>query len=309
MTLEEIFTVLASGQVLTETEVEVVVRSQLARYGVSAHDGRFDASAYKLLDALRIQSQLSESTRAWLRNFAVVACIESTNTKLLEQAQVGDIDGYALVAEVQTGGRGRRGRRWVSPFAQNIALSVGVSIDRPIAEIGAVSLVIGLATASTLEAFGLSEVRLKWPNDVLLDQRKIGGILVELADTGRPAKLVVGIGVNVLSAPGVDVTGEYRATRILDHLAACSRNDLVAHLIDSVHATVREYERLGFEAFRHRWQQRDGLAGQEVILHGVEPPVRGIGIGIDHDGAYQIQTGTKIERAMGGNLSLRAYKI
>ena len=307
MTLEEAFAALANGRQLRTTDVDATIGSQLAEYGVACVDGVFGERDCEFLNATTIESNLNESTRAWLRRIEALPCTESTNSDLLERSRDMEIDGWIRVAEVQTRGRGRRGRQWVSPFAKNVAVSIGVAIDRSTAEIGAISLAVGLHTATTLDRFGIDDARLKWPNDVLIGQRKVGGILIELADAQRPARLVVGIGINVNDAPGRDVTGDYLATRVVDHGVSCSRNSLVAQLINSTHDAIRQFETSGFAVFKEAWEQRDTLRGRQVVLMGVEPPVLGTGIGIDNEGAYLIQTGEGVERAIGGELSLRVY--
>lgn len=305
MDLEEAFVVLAQGRQLEEIALDASVRSRLAEYGVLVKEGVLSLERSELLDSATIESGLNDAARKWLRQLDVLACTESTNSDLLELSRDRDIDGWVRTAEVQTGGRGRRGRQWVSPFAKNVALSVGISIDRSTAEIGAISLAIGLATAHALDAFGIEDVNLKWPNDVLIGQRKVGGILIELADAQRPASLVIGIGINVNDAPGLDVTGDYRATRIVDHCGSCLRNSLVARLISGIHEAVRRFEAFGFDVFKESWELRDVLRGQRVTLTGVEPPIEGTGAGIDGEGAYLIEADTGIERAIGGELSLR----
>ena len=305
MDLEEALVALVNGRQLAECDIDRSVRKQLAEYGVEATDGVISLRHLEFLNLERIRSKLHESTGRWLRKLDVLTCTESTNTDLLELSRTSDIDGCVRAAEVQTGGRGRRGRQWVSPFAQNIALSIGITIDRSTAEIGAISLAIGSLTATVLDNLGIKDVSLKWPNDVLIGERKVGGILIELADAQRPATLVIGIGINVFDAPGEDVTGTYRATRIVDHVESCSRNSLISQLIDGIHSTIREYEKSGFSVFKEDWERCDLLKDRQVELTGVEPPITGIGVGIDDEGAYLIQTNSGIERAIGGELSLR----
>ena len=307
MALEDVFKDLACGLEVMTADVPVAVQAELATYGVLPIHGVFRLRETELLRHASIKDGLNAPSTEWLQQLQVLASTGSTNTDLLELARKGPIDGVVYTAEVQTGGRGRRGRQWVSPFAQNIALSIGIAIDRPTAEIGAISLAIGEAIATELEALSIANVKLKWPNDLLIGQCKLGGILIELADAQRPAALIVGIGVNVNSSPGQDVTGDYRATHIQAHVSsACSRNTLVARLINGVRGAIHLYESDGFAPFKRKWSVRDVLLGKPVVLHGVEPPIRGVGVGIDDEGAYLIDTGTKTERAIGGELSLRA---
>ncbi|MCY4094180.1 MAG: biotin--[acetyl-CoA-carboxylase] ligase [Gammaproteobacteria bacterium] len=305
MDLEEAFETLAQGKQLTAMDLDRSVRTQLTEYGIQVREGVLSSQSSEFLDASVIAAQLHESTRTWLKRLDVLSCTQSTNTDLLDLSRDSDIDGRIRTAEVQTSGRGRRGRQWISPFAKNVALSVGIAVDRSTAEIGGVSLAIGLVVAQVLDDLQIEDVGLKWPNDILIDKRKVGGILIELADAQRPASLVVGVGINVHDAPGVQVTGNYRATRIVDHLASCSRNSLVAHLINKIYDAIRRFEDFGFDPFKEGWERRDVLRGKSVVLTGSEPPISGIGAGIDDEGAYLIKTATGVERAIGGELSLR----
>ena len=305
MTLEEAFDKLLSDRQLMDAEIDASTRSQLVEYGVVVEDGVLTLKDVELLDADSIKTNLEESTSSWVQRIDIATCTESTNSDLLDWSRMTQIDGWIRLAEVQTQGRGRRGRRWVSPVAKNIALSIGVVVDRPTAEIGAISLAIGLQVASVLERMDISDVKLKWPNDLLIGQRKVGGILIELADTNRAATLIVGIGLNVSYAPDVDVTRDYRATRIADHSAIFSRNYIVSQLIDATYLAIRRFEVSGFEWFKKDWEERDWLRGKHVVLKGAEPPIEGIGLGVDSDGGYRIQSNEGTKRAIGGELSLR----
>ena len=139
------------------------------------------APEHQALDRDSILAQLSRASRGWLRELRVHAEIDSTNSHLIARAANETIDGVACIAERQTGGRGRRGRTWLTPPGSNIALSLGKSISIPISEVAPLSLVVGLAAVNALARVGVNDVKLKWPNDVLLNGAKVGGILIELA--------------------------------------------------------------------------------------------------------------------------------
>lgn len=305
MDLEEAIHTLLREQRLAMTDVPASLQGPLVELGIVPREGIYSLHSFELLNANRIKAGLSQSTRMWLKALEVVPAIGSTNTALLARARTSDIHGRVLSAEVQLAGRGRRGRVWVSPFAENIAVSMGVTVDTSPTRIGAISLVIGLAVARTIESLGIPGVQLKWPNDVLVAGRKVGGILIELIEAGQPAKLVIGIGVNVSSAPGVAITGDYRATCLNDHLENCSRNDVLAGLVEHVVVLTQEFEEQGFEPFIESWQARDSLSNQEVVLRGGIEEVTGASRGIDSDGAYLIQTSQGLHRAIGGDVSLR----
>ena len=305
ISLEEAFVALASNQKIPVAELADSTLAELTHYGVNARKGVLDPTRYEYLDQATIASQLRDSTINWLTKLDVLASTASTNSDLLALAENSSIEGIAITAEVQTGGRGRRGRQWVSPFAQNVALSIGMSIDRPTAEVGPISLSVGLAVANAIKQLGIPVIELKWPNDVLIDGQKAAGILIELADATRPAKLIIGIGVNVFSAPGKEITGEYLATCLASHTAKPSRNRVVAELINHVFEAVKQHERVGFDGTLQHWQELDYLRGKDVVLLSGDQAIEGHGLGIDGEGSYLIQTPNGIERAIGGDLSLR----
>ena len=145
-------------------------------------------SEHQALDRESILADLSHDARRWVRELRVHAEIDSTNTHLMARATNETIDGVVCIAERQTGGRGRRGRTWLTPAGSNIALSLGKSVPIAISEVAPLSLVVGLAVVSAMERVGVNDVKLKWPNDILLDGAKVGGILIELARHFEPSR-------------------------------------------------------------------------------------------------------------------------
>jgi len=151
----------------------------------------------ELLEKRHIRRELSASAQAWLRELEVHTVIDSTNTRMMKLARSRSVEGRCWFAELQTAGRGRRGRHWFSPFAQNLAVSMGFAVDGAPKEAGALSLVVGLALADLIERLGVADVALKWPNDVLIGGAKCCGILIELVAHRRPLEAVIGIGLNL----------------------------------------------------------------------------------------------------------------
>ena len=212
--LGTVFEELASHRVASIAGLDRASLGELAALGVHVRDKALLPADVELLSAETIRAALNPATTDWLRELAVHAHIGSTNTALLDQADTDGVTGRVVTAEVQTAGRGRRGRAWLSPFGRNLAVSVGVAIDRPPAELGALSLVVGLAVRDALLGYGLREIALKWPNDVLMQGRKLAGILIELAQPTRPATVVIGIGrQRRLPGSGVGPRGASRCRR------------------------------------------------------------------------------------------------
>ena len=169
-------------------------------------------------DLLRLSNPPTELDITWLRGQLGAGTeihydrvVDSTNRIALERSLTGT---SCFIAEFQSGGRGRSGRKWISPYGDNLALSVAMVVDRSVASLGGLSLAIGFGMVEALRAQKVEGISLKWPNDVLLSGSKTAGILIEVDPvTAHRTKVVVGVGVNIGSFPHVDVIGQ-QATRI-----------------------------------------------------------------------------------------------
>ena len=258
-----------------------------------------------LLKDSSIRQFLSPISKDWLTTLEIPAAIDSTNTALVNRAQDSSIDGQVLTAEVQTAGRGRRGRQWHGAFGRNIAMSLGLRLDCEPTAVGSVSLVVGLAAAKVLEQVCDVEVGLKWPNDMLIENSKVGGILIELVRVTTPVEVVIGVGVNVAEAPHVDAPGALASTSLGDLSGFADRNQLVALLINNIVEHCREFELSGFANFREQWKTRDAFRGQRVAVEG-SVNIVGVAQGISDDGALLVHTERGVERVIGGDVSLRS---
>ena len=158
------------------------------------------ANPVELLDARRICAELGPQRKAQLRGLALEFDIDSTNARLLAAAPPPPSQADACRAELQHAGRGRRGRRWIAPFGSGITLSVAWTFRDGAGALSALSLAVGVALSRALSRAGAAGVALKWPNDIWFQDRKIGGVLIELrAEAGGPTHVVIGIGLNVIS--------------------------------------------------------------------------------------------------------------
>ena len=280
----------------------------VAALGVQIADGRARLDDdIELLAAPRIRSGLDAQASAWLRELDVRPSIDSTNTALLAQASARRIDGCILTAEMQSAGRGRRGREWLSPFGRNLAVSFGIETRRPPAELGTLSLVVGLAVRAALEDYGLVGVELKWPNDVLLHGRKVAGILIELVRPTAPVEVVVGIGVNVGCHAAIASKVAQAVADVAEQIAQPSRNALLALLVNRLVATIRRFEEAGFEPFRQQWQEAHRYQGETVTvtLPAAAGHIAGRALGIGADGALRIDTGNGVREFNAGEVSVR----
>lgn len=239
--------------------------------------------------------------------------IDSTNRWLGDHLKIAPLSRlHACTAEFQTAGRGRRGRQWVSPFASNLYLSLGYSVNDGLLGLDGLSLAVGVELVNALEAFGITGARLKWPNDVLYKGKKLAGILIEVSgDLTGLSSLVVGLGVNhTMSTEGAQSIDQ----AWIDLSQVCQdlniplpkRDDLMVTLIDRIAGLLQQYPKQGFAEYRARWSQLDAYRGRPVTLLLGEKKIIGTGCGVDDGGAFLLQTESGTLTFHGGEVSLRS---
>ena len=202
-----------------------------------------------------------------------------------------------LLAERQTGGRGRQGRSWASPLAANLYLSLQRRFEGGLARLGGLSLVAGVAVAMALSDLGIDAVRLKWPNDLVVehdgDLRKLGGLLVEGGgEHGGPARAVIGLGLNVRMP---DATGQRIDQPWIDLAQLCAggpppRNAVAAAVLARLLPALERFDREGLAPFLGDYAARDVLAGREIVVATGEHAVAGRALGLAADGGLRVQT-------------------
>lgn len=225
----------------------------------------------------------------------------STNAELMRRAEAGAPSGSVLVARRQTAGRGRMGRAWFSAPGASLTFSL-LWRFAPGTQPYGLSLAVGVALAEALEALGDEGLRLKWPNDLLRDGRKLAGVLIELVP-GAPHAAVIGVGLN-LSLPA-DMPAELcAAAAALDRPIAPAQ--LLARLLAALQGVLDEFATGGFVALRARWLARCGHIDAPVsVLAEFAPPLNGRCVGVDVDGALMIETAVCVQRVLSGEVSLR----
>lgn len=275
--------------------------------------GYIISGGLELLDKERILGELSTEASALCRQLDIFSVIDSTNSYILNQSTVA---GHICMAEAQTAGRGRRGRTWHSPFAQNIYLSLGWGFEGGVAALEGLSLAVGVALVSALEKFGIHGVSLKWPNDVLYEEKKLAGILIEMmGDPAGYCQAVIGIGLNVrmgfgdaksiadlsIPQPWIDLH-TLLANKGINQI---SRNHLASCLINELLVMVSSYSNLGFSIYKEAWERHNAHAGKSVELHGAQRVVTGVMVGVNEKGALRLRTSNGEELFYGGEISLR----
>lgn len=270
-----------------------------------------------LLDRDAIANALPPAVRAALAGIEVAWSIDSTNSELLRRraASVGTVQ--VLLAERQTGGRGRRGRPWASPLAAHVYLSVARTFSGGLARLGGLSLVAGVAAVEALHGLGFSAARLKWPNDLVVagpdGLRKLGGLLVEgSGEHAGPARAVIGLGLNVRmpagSAAAIDQPWcDLAALAAPGAHALPARNAIVAALLARLLPALDAFDAEGLAPFLPRYAALDALAGEAVTLHSADAAGRiGTALGLAEDGALRVRLEDGRElRVHAGEVSVR----
>lgn len=263
----------------------------------------------ELLAADAIASGLSAQGRALLGELVIQPIVDSTNAEALRRLETGALAGLACTAELQTAGRGRRGRPWVSPFGRNLYLSLAWEYEGGAAALEGLSLAVGVAVANALERQGISGIQLKWPNDMLVGGAKLGGVLLEMVgDASGRCQVVVGVGINV-RMPDNAAVGIDQAWTDLQQLAGDAlpgRNRLLATLLNELLPLLSEFAATGFGPWREAWMSRDAFAGIPVVISSGSHQQAGVARGVDQRGALQLETTLGLQPVFGGEISLRA---
>lgn len=278
-----------------------------AELGLSVHKVRGRGyrleAPLQLLDEARLNGQ--GDGPGWLAY--VVPSLDSTNAEALRLLSSLPTLPFYVLAERQTSGRGRRGRSWVSPFGENIYYSLVLRIDGGMRQLEGMSLAVGLALLQVVRDCGVSSAGLKWPNDVLVGERKLAGILLELSgDPADVCHVVIGIGLNVnMLAAEVGAIGQPWTSMRMELGRQLDRNELVCALNRQLSHYLDIQLRHGFAALQDEWQRSHLWQLRPVALTAGGEPVEGVVLGVDQSGAVRMQV-EGIERVFsGGELSLR----
>lgn len=312
--------VIAQGLGISRTAVWKAMRKTATKLGLAIESvpgrGYRLASPLELLDPERISGALSTAGRARLARLEVHDRIDSTNDRLMAAAADRAPSGTVCLAERQTAGRGRRGKTWVSPFGTNLYLSVLWRYPVGPAGLGGVSLAAGVTVAQVLDRLGVTELGVKWPNDLLWRGRKLGGLLLEVASEAQgPSHLVVGLGINLRMDPDQGHTIDQPWVDLCHALDGQppGRNDLAAALIDGLLEMLERFGlgggQGGLQPFLADWERYDLLRGQRVRVQFGERLIDGDYAGIDPDGALRLNTPGGLLRLHSGEVSVRRAPV
>lgn len=260
----------------------------------------------ELLDAASIRGSMFDDALSQLFSLSIAS--ETVSTQIDAAAAGVPAQGCAIFfAEQQTGGMGRNGRSWASPASANLYFSVSRRFSRPLSMMSGLSLAVGIAAAEALHAMGFAGVRLKWPNDLWVDARKLGGILVQLRNGSPGCSAIIGIGLNV-HMPNEAAGRIDQAWCDLSQSgdAVVSRNEVAARLLGGLLPALARFDEDGLVPFLSRWPALDALHGKPVRVTDGAHQFEGTCLGIDAAGALRLRDGSGSERSFhGGEASLR----
>jgi len=293
---------------VTRAAVNKAVQS-LAADGMDLHS--VPGRGYRLaepcvpLSARSIEAELT--TRGTRAEVEVLDETDSTSQALWRSA-AAPLSGRVCLAERQTAGRGRRGRGWLATPFHNLTLSIGWRFETGPAALSGLSLAAGVAVLRALDAFGVRDTGLKWPNDILLGGRKLAGLLVDLrGEAAGPSLAVVGLGLNVCLAARDAAQLDQPWAHLREQFPApVDRNRLAAYVIAELVALFSDFERLGFEPWRAEWERRHLYHRQPVCVQLGDREVTGTVVGIDPHGSLQLQDRHgRLQSFYSGEVSLR----
>ena len=260
---------------------------------------------YSLPDPIQLLNEEHIKSQIDTGSVAVLPVIDSTNQYLLDRLETLR-SGDACIAEYQQAGRGRRGRQWFSPFGANLYLSMFWRLEQgPAAAVG-LSLVIGIVMAEVLRELGAKDVRVKWPNDLYLNDRKLAGILVELTGkTGDAAQIVIGVGINLAMRNVVTDMINQSWINLQEAGINIDRNALAIKIIKELRKALQLFEDEGLAPFLSRWESLDNFINRQVKLVIGDREIYGICRGINEQGGLLLEQDGVIKSWVGGEISLR----
>ncbi len=272
------------------------------------------AAPLEFLDVAVIQKNMG-STAPRL-HLDIVDTIDSTNTALLARVAKNGVDrassGICLAAEIQTAGRGRRSRVWQSALGASLTFSYLWRTDKSVQELGGLSLAVGLAVANALRALGVN-AQVKWPNDILVDDKKLGGILIETqGDMLGPTAAVIGIGLNIKLPDDMKAAIDQPVTDLAEINTATDttigRNALFGAVLQNLVITLDDFEEDGFSSMRDQWRALNAFDGRIIDVVTAEEKFTAKVVDIAEDGALVVDRGSGRLRLTSADISVRVVK-
>jgi BirA family biotin operon repressor/biotin-[acetyl-CoA-carboxylase] ligase len=321
MTVRSLLSILADGKFHSGRELgeEIgISRSAIWKHMRRLEDGGLELYSVKgrgyrvpggleLLDTDQIQAGLLPDVKAVMGKVDLQLSTVSTNELAMKESQRGDCHGRLFLAEQQTAGRGRRGREWVSPFAQNLYFSLVWRFEQGLAALEGLSLLVGLAMVRALKKMEIAGVQLKWPNDLLYQGKKLAGILLEIhGEASGQCQVIIGVGVNADMPRDVGGAIDQPWTDLKTVVGrAVSRNELLAAILNELVGSLERFEKDGFSRLIDEWQSHNAMQDQVIILRVGKELVEGVCRGVDASGALLLQSAEGVRAYHGGEISIQ----
>ncbi|PCF96692.1 biotin--[acetyl-CoA-carboxylase] ligase [Vreelandella nigrificans] len=262
------------------------------------------------LEGAKIVEHLPAKARHLLARLFVQDQLPSSNEYLRERFAQGAGHGEVCLVELQTAGRGRRGRVWSTPWGQSLMLSIGWRFEAGVTALEGLSLAVGVVMAQVLEQYGV-EPKLKWPNDILLAEQggelgKLAGILIEVTgDAAGPCEVVIGIGMNLSLPDSLRATIDQPVAALFDAKEGISRNQLAADTVAGLLDMLADFENEGFCAWRDGWNKRHAYVGQPIRVIQGERSSDAFAGEVDESGNLWVTEDDHPRRLSGGEISIR----
>jgi BirA family biotin operon repressor/biotin-[acetyl-CoA-carboxylase] ligase len=270
------------------------------------------AQAFTLLDEQAILQAMGNITNlgnpAILQNLEIHDHLESTNTYLMKKISSGLTHATCVAANLQTNGRGRRGRSWQAGLGASLTFSLLWRFQCGAAALSGLSLAVGVALVRALHSLGITQAQLKWPNDVLIGREKLAGILIELqGDMEGPSAAVIGIGINLNLPESIKQQIDQPATDLASvSTQVINPNELLGVLLKNLVEVLRDFEQYGFAQLRDEWTEHHAYHLQAVkMLHPDGRETVGTVIDVAEDGILLVRTAQGVQRFLSGEISLR----
>lgn len=234
--------------------------------------------------------------------------LESTNAYLMQKLSSGQTHASCVAANLQTKGRGRRGRHWQAGLGASLTFSLLWRFQCGASALSGLSLAVGVALMRTLHSIGITQAKLKWPNDVLINREKLAGILIELqGDMDGPSNAVIGVGINLNLPSSIKQQIDQPTTDLASVTTqAINPNELLGTLLKHLMHVLRDFEQNGFDDLRDEWTQHHTYHQQQVrMLMPDGREVIGVVQGIAEDGVLVVETDNGLQRFTSGEISLR----
>jgi BirA family biotin operon repressor/biotin-[acetyl-CoA-carboxylase] ligase len=325
-TQQKLFGLLADGELHSGTELAAALDisrtavwkqiRQLAELDVTVEAQA--GQGYRLplpvepLDQDAILAAVQPEARSSLQQLDVLWATGSTSDFLLQNAATGAGRANVCVAEYQSGGRGRRGRKWFAPAGAGICLSVAWHFSSSPASLSCLGLAAGVGVLRALRVGGINDAQLKWPNDIILDHGKLAGILVDVkGEAGGPLQAVIGVGLNFSVDPETrDAIGRAGGVppaglTMAGERSPLGRNRMAGSLISEIVQVLQQFEREGFAALAGEWRAADYLCDRSVEVQTDNSSVMGVARGISVDGQLQVEVDGKLHTLVSGDVSVR----